>query len=241
MKKKSNQTVRMATPGQIKDIISAVVESIPVNNLTFEKAEYFIGNKKQIGTKVRKIFYENNAYADLISDWQAFYHEMGIDCDLSRVIIPNNPGGFDRVIIMAQGITPQSGYDLCAKNFPCWKYTDKNLDEIIISDRTTKSGAYAIRVRDCVEADEEQKNLSANYLKERNIPGITLEEREIYELKFFKETGKHLDIENWTLCAGSRCAGDHVPYVNRDDDRMSVHWYFPGNALDYLRSRVVVS
>lgn len=179
---------------------------------------------------------------ELIYRWEEFYRELGIDCDFSNMRIPKDPGGFGRVIIMAQGITPQSGYDLCAKNFLCWKCRDKNLDEVIVSDRTTKSGAYAIRVRDRDEADEEQKNLSANYLKEQNIPSITLEEREIYELKFFKETGKHLDIENVTLCAGSRYDNGNVPSMNwYEDSELDVYWSDPDVTFDSLRSRQVVS
>jgi len=34
-----------------------------------------------------------------------------------------------------------------------------------------------------------------------------LEERLIYELKYFKESGKHLDAKYETLCAGSYCDG----------------------------------
>ena len=166
MKKQSNQTVRMATPGQIKDVISAVVEGVPVNILTYEMAQYLIGRKKWLGAEVKKIFLTNSPYAALLVDWQAFYLGFGIDCDLSGVRIPDDPGGFGRVIITAQGITPQSAYDLCVKNFPCWKFTDRNLDEIVASERTAKDGAYAIRVRDRVEADEELKNRSYNDLKQ---------------------------------------------------------------------------
>ncbi|MBU1159674.1 hypothetical protein KKD04_00640, partial [Patescibacteria group bacterium] len=110
-------------------------------------------------------------------------------------------------------------------------------------DRTTKDNAYAIRVRNVVEADEEFKNLSANQLKEQNIPGITLEERLIYEIKFFKETGKHLDIQNITLCAGSRYVDGDVPYVRWSPSygELRVLWYVPGPRNDYLCARQAVS
>lgn len=55
-----------------------------------------------------------------------------------------------------------------------------------------------------VEADEELKNLSANDLEKRGGEYITLRERLIMELEYFKATGKHLDIYNVTLCAGSQ-------------------------------------
>lgn len=178
---------------------------------------------------------------NLTADWEAFYRNLGINCDLSGVRIPDDPGGFGRVIIMAQGVTAQSAYDLCAKNFPCWKYTDKNLDEVVNSERNAKNGPYAIRVRDRVEADEELKNCSYNDLKRDGVVGITLEEREIFELKFFKETGKHLDIDSWTLCAGSLGSDGRVPGAGWGDFGFEVGWIFRDDSRDNLRSRVEVS
>ncbi|OGM89967.1 hypothetical protein A3J77_00660 [Candidatus Wolfebacteria bacterium RBG_13_41_7] len=180
-------------------------------------------------------------YKRIIRDWQQFYLDLGIMYDLSGVRIPDDPGGFKRVIIMTQGVTPQSAYDLCARNFPCWKHTDDNLDEIVTSDRTAKCGSYAIRVRDRVEADEELANRSYNDLKRDGVVGITLEEREIYELKFFKETDKHLDINNWTLCAGSLCSDGGVPNASWSGCELKVDWDGRGDAGGGLRSRAAVS
>lgn len=181
-------------------------------------------------------------YSRLLADWRTFYRDvLGIETDFSGLAIPDRPAGFDRLLVLAQGITPQSAYDLCAKNFPCWKYTDENFDKIVTSDRTAKDGAYAIWVRDRVEADEELKSRSANDLKQQNIPGITLEEREIFELKFFRETGQHLDVNNWTLCSGSRCGGGSVPRVSWSDGGFRVFWFSPVGAIDRLRSRQAVS
>ena len=239
---KENQTVRMMTPGQMKDIISATVQGVSTH-MTFETAERWVGGKGKITAQVKKIFSDTNPYADLIADWQAFYHDLslGINWDLSGASIPDDPGGFGRIIIMAKGIIPQSGYDLCAKNFPCWKYTDDDLDKIVTSERTAKNGPYAIRVRDRVEADEELKNRSARDLQQQGILGITIEEREIFELKYFTETGQHLDIVNWTLCAGSRASVGFVPRASCNSGRFQVHWSLPSNAHGILRSRQAVS
>jgi hypothetical protein len=150
---------------------------------------------------------------------------------------------FYRLIIVARGMTPQKLYNKCAELFPCWKWTDRNLDEIITSDRTTKDGAYAVWFRDRVEADEELKNLSTDCLKERNISGITLEERLLLELIYFRETGNHLDIQNITLCSGSRRGDGDVPLVDwdGDDGRLSVRWFGPFNSHVLLRARQAVS
>ena len=181
---------------------------------------------------------------DMLADWANFYKEVfGLELDLSGITIPDRKSGFDRLLVIAQGMTPQRLFDKCKELFPSGKYTDKNLDEVIKSDRASLSGHYAIWVRDCQEADEENKNLSANDLKKRNSVEITLEERMLYELKFFKETGKHLDEKNATLCAGSRDSGGCIPsvYWLSDDRKVYVDWYNPGDRSDDLRSRSAVS
>ena len=208
--KKHQITLTAEQAGEVLAPIISVVMS-----MNSDRAQYWIGRKNKLGREIRKILVgiDRNQYADLIQDWQNFYHDLGIDCELSNIHIPEDPGGFKRVLIMVPEITSQTAFDLCQKDFKCWKWTEKNLDEIVISYRNAKNSPYVIRIRDRVEADEELKNLSADQLKEQKIPGITLEERLIYELKYFKETGKHLDIENWTLCASSRYSDGSVPFV----------------------------
>ena len=177
-----------------------------------------------------------------ITDWQQFYHDLfGLEIDLLGLSVPAKKKGFDRLVIVAQGMTLQRLYDNCVKLCPCWKWTDDDLDKIVQSERTAKDGTYAVWFRDVVEADEELKNLSANDLKEKGIPGITLEERLLMELKYFKETGNHLDIKSWTLCSGSRCSGGGVPGVGWSSGMLMVDWYHPVNANGDLRSRRAVS
>jgi len=177
-----------------------------------------------------------------ITDWQQFYHDLfGLEIDLLGLSVPAKKKGFDRLVIVAQGMTLQRLYDNCVKLCPCWKWTDDDLDKIVQSERTAKDGTYAVWFRDVVEADEELKNLSANDLKEKGIPGITLEERLLMELKYFKETGNHLDIKSWTLCSGSRCSDGRVPGVSWYSGRLGVDWCRPGGAGGSLRSRRAVS
>ena len=194
--------------------------------------------------QVQAFLEHENPFGDevLLSDWAKFYQEVfDLKVDLSFVQLPEKKKGFNRLIIVAPGMTPQKLYDKRKELFPCWKWTDRNLDEIVSSDRSAKDGAYAIWLRDRIEADEELKNLSANDLKRMNIPGVTLEERLLYELKFFKETGKHLDIQNITLGTGSRSDDGSVPRANWCVDRLEVLWFHSGDCDGHLRSRVAVS
>jgi len=179
---------------------------------------------------------------ELFADWAKFYKEVfGLDLDFSGVKIPERKPGFDRLLVIAQSMTPQRLFDKCKELFPSWKYTDKNLDDITKSDRTAENGAYAIWVRDHIEADEENKNISADQLKDRGGCEETLEERMLHELKFFKETGKHLDVENITLCAGSRDTGGYVSLAYWRGGNFKVYWDFSYNRYHRLRSRSVVS
>ncbi len=238
---KKDGTVRLATPGQIKDLGAALVESIPVNLLSFDQAQYWVGKKGKLGSELKRILVGANPYADVIADWEKFYRDIGIPVDFSNLVIPTKQDGLDRLIIEADGLTPQKVYNICEGLFKCWKWTDKNLDEVIThSDRI---GLHAVWAKERVEADEERKNLSANQLKELGIVGITFNERGLYEAKYFKETGKHLDRYNWTLCSGSRDFDGNVPDVSWFDfsGEMNVHWADPSRANGDLRVREAVS
>jgi len=179
---------------------------------------------------------------EMLADWANFYKEVyGLELDFSGITIPDRKPGFDRLLVIAQGMTPQRLFDKCKELFPSVKYTDRNLDEIIESDRTSKDGHYAIWIRDRVEADGENKNLSADDLKKRGSAEITFEERTLYELKFFKETSDHPDKKNWTLCPGSRYSDGVVPLARWRVGRFEVDWSGTDSLRDDLRSRSVVS
>ncbi len=179
----------------------------------------------------------------LISEWEKFYKNLfGIKADFSNLQIPKKQKGFDRLIVMAQGITPQTAFNKCEELFPCQKWTNRILDEVVThSDRIAKDSSYAVWFRDRVEADVELRSIFADKLKEKGILGITLEERLIYELKFFKETKKHLDKQIITLCSGSCYSDDGVPVVGWRDSKLEVFWYTHSNADGPVSSRQVIS
>lgn len=177
-----------------------------------------------------------------LASWASFYKKhFNLELDVAIIKVPPQNPGFDLLIVVAKGLTLNKVYDECAKQFPCWRY-ENDLDKAIqTNDRDPKNGSYAVWVRNRVEADVENNNLSANKLKQHGTSGITLLERMLYELKSFTEIGKHLDIENVTLCTGSRCSGGGVPSAGWSSDGFRVGWCLPGYSYDSLRSRSVVS
>ena len=181
--------------------------------------------------------------SDPMEQWVALYKKyFDIDLDPSKIMIPAKKEGFNRLIIVAKGMKMQQVYDQLSKLFGCWKYTDKNLDDVVTHNDREATESYAIWVRDGVEADKENKSKSANDLAKENHTGITLLERLLLELNHFYTTSEHLDIKNITLCTGSRDADGFVPCVYWfGGDKMYVFWCNPSNALVNLRSREVVS
>jgi len=176
-----------------------------------------------------------------VKEWVVFYERFfGLELDVSKLKIPEQQQGFDRLIIVAQGMTPQRLFEKCKELFPSWKSTEHNLDDIVTSVRTAKDGTYAIWVRDRVEADEENKNLSANDLSVKGGTEETLEERILHELKYFRETGKHLDVQNWTLCTGSRYSVGDVPCAYWGGGGFGVSWDHPDGHCGRLRARSAV-
>lgn len=177
-----------------------------------------------------------------LADRRVFWSDLGLELDVSSLRIPERQEGFNRLLVMPKGATANFLYEACSSRFPCWRYTD-NL-AVITSDREpAKLGAYAIWIRDRVEADEELKNQSANDLAKAGIKGMTLPERLALELKYFKETGKHLDVKNFTLCIGSRDPGGSVPSVCwvAGHGGMGVRWCSPDDRDGRLRARAAVS
>lgn len=215
-------------------ILRDLFRQIDDGSITKEQLQNFLEHKNPFETK---------SILSTFLEWQPFYRDLfGIDLDVTDLSVSKKQPGFDRLIVVVPGMTPQKLYGKCKGLFPCWKYTDKSLDEVVIhSDRTAKGKPYAIWVRDRVEADEELKNKSANQLKQEDIPGITLEERLLYEIKYFQETGKHLDIDNVTLCSGSRDDDGFVPRVYWSVGKLRVYWFGPVNAFSTLRARQAVS
>lgn len=95
-----------------------------------------------------------------------------------------------------------------------------------------------------VEPDLETMGKSA-IEADPNQTGISIRERMLMEIQYFKKTGEHLDIKGWTICTGSRYAGGGVPRVYWDPCIADVHvdWC----SLDYshplygLRSAILPS
>ena len=197
---------------------------------------------KKVGLALLALVPSKDPYAEVRRQWEKFYQKFfGLTVDLSAVRIPDVQADFSRLIIVAQGITLNVAMAACKKRFPTWQYSDDLDASVIENNRTAAGGAYAVWFRSRVEADEETKNKSANDLGAEHIKGITLLERILMELEYFGRTGQHLDIQNVTLCSGSRNSDGFVPCAYWRGGRFDVTWSRADYSCSSLRARVAVS
>ena len=112
--------------------------------------------------------------------------------------------------------------------FPVWSYYD---DARLDKEFPAPKKATTRHFLNSVEPDEVTLGKSTREA-DPDMKGITLRERIMLEIAFFKETGKHLDIKGVTFCSGSRYADGSVPYAYWYDDLFGIGWY----NLDYSNS-----
>jgi hypothetical protein len=177
---------------------------------------------------------------DQLADWAEFYHEeFGIVLDVRSLEgkIPAHKNDFDRLIVVPGGITFE-------------KILNQLKKRMFIRNNWSNSGSfasarkadrdYAVWVRDRHEADEELVNKSASALGVEKVNCITLEERLLLESFCFWAMGVHLDVQSFTLCAGSYDRGclPKVAYVKGD---VVIDWVISSDNCSTHRGRQVVS
>lgn len=124
-----------------------------------------------------------------------------------------------------------------------WMYIEDLDASIVSNDRDPiRDGSYLIGFRRTIEADEENKNLSANMLANQGHRGITCLERKLLGHGYYLATRQHLDVNCVTLCPGSRYRDGSVPSVHFDRGigRVCVGGYGPADHDGIRRSRSAV-
>lgn len=178
-----------------------------------------------------------------LSSWRYFFAEIfSIQLDIESLVVPKHEIGFERLIVIPTGLTIEQVFNACRGKFSTYSDYEDSHDKINQHDRYSQD-TYVVWVRERREADEELSDKSAQNLVEEKVRGITILERLLYELKFFDETGNHLDVQNATLCSGSRDSNGEVPqigwYPDEEEFRIDTVSF---DEEDYdLRSREVIA
>ena len=219
-------------PGKALGLLADLLLKLKAGKILVSELELFLKRKNPF-----------EKTGDILGSWREFYRK-NFGVELGDVKIPEKIPSwaeFGRLIVVAEGLTMNQVYDACRKRFPCWRYSDDLNKSVPTSERDPKNGAYAIWVRDVVEADKVHRNKSAKMIKEEGLTTETLLERMLHELVYFLETGEHLDIQNWTLCSGSRSSDGLVPYAYWRVRGFGVCWGTFEDRVERLRSREVIS
>ena len=153
----------------------------------------------------------------LLKEWTSFYSSvLDVHFDRERLkgfLLPRPRLDYEAVMLIPKELTLGEVFDACIEYFPIHTQY-KDLNEQVINNERESQFAYAIRFSEGQEPpDKEARLLSPVKLRENHRLSMTLLERLIYGLKFFIDTGNHLDVENITVCAGSRDNCDQVPYI----------------------------
>ena len=184
-------------------------------------------------------------YSIIFADWEKYFWKIhGLRTDFAGVRIPEaDDNEFPWFVCRPENFFAERAFSGGKKLYPKWKWTDKSLDDILDLSfgRDGQTYPYIVRVRANWEADEDMANISANRIAETGINTICLTERLLIGDFLYWKQKKHLDIQNITLCAGSRFGDGYVPRARWDYDGFRVYWHSPGDAVDDLRSRQTVS
>lgn len=179
--------------------------------------------------------------SDIKLAWTRIYKKyFNRRVNFSALTIPTNYDVKEHFcVIVAKGISEDEVVKGLRRLFSVDLYDD-DLSRDVTSDRCADHN-YVILFRKNIEADQEFKNFSADYLKERFV-GITLLERLLLEIWYFDATRKHLDVKNTTLCSNSRDSHDDVPCVgwNPKQCKLDVFAHRSGFSGFEYRARIVV-
>ncbi len=234
--------------GRLLELASSIIKNMP-RNIDPKVALEWINNPSGLAEVLEIALSKENAqnydthYLKL--KWLQFYMLVfDLKLDLSFKL-PKHQYGFNGLVIVHPEITENIVYSKCIELFEgkAWSYS-KSLT-LSCSDKDvakTRTDPYGIWIKNYTEANMEHPNISCQtHSKNENIYGMTLLERLLLELKYFWETGEHLDTESLTLCYGNfQSRSGHIPYVSWTSDGLEVGTHHIGEYDSYMSIREVI-
>lgn len=180
---------------------------------------------------------------DLKMLYALFYEQVfGLLISFPNELMPEASSEFAWLICIPGIISNEAAYRSGKSELPKWKCTNDPLDKVIQLDRGRDSWthSYIVRTPADFEAGGKWKNISGNDIDKKGVNVLTFRERWILGLFIYWLTGEQLD-RNVVTGTGSRNSVGFVVSVYWIDGRLYVYWCSPDHALDFLRSREVVS
>ena len=225
-------------PGNVLGRLADLMHKLQHGIITSRQLDKFLKGKNP---------FEGLDYSSILNEWEKYFwkiHQLKVD--FAGVAIPEaDDDDFPWFVCTPEDFSTERAYSGGKQLYDKWKWTNKALDDVLDLSfgRDSQKDPYIVRFHANWEADKVLKNLSANAIAEKQINTSALKERLLLEDFLYWKHKKHLDVKNITLCSGSRYSDGDVPGVDWDDDsgKLGVYRYSPGDAIDYLRSREVVS
>ena len=143
---------------------------------------------------------------------------FGFEVNMSSVVLPMEHKDFDWLLLVPANMTIGVSWDKCEERLRCGSNFGEMDVTISRNARDPKKiGTYAIRLRSCIDADEECVGTSFLSTPRPRKASITLLERILLELWYNWKNGGRLDIKNGTICLGSCTRAGIVPSAGWPD------------------------
>ena len=161
-------------------------------------------------------------FFEIRKEWKNFYKtHFNWNVNFSQVIIPSKPDGKWLLIFVPSGIKLKFYFSLRKKNKSC-----RYFNEAFVKNIYTINEPYAKWVRDESESNQESFENSILPIVPSIEIGAILLEKIIFEIKYFTENVKHLEIKDLTFCSISHDEDVyHIPgsYFKKYG-KLCIHW-----------------
>lgn len=195
---------------------------------------------------IKSGYQQNEANLERWKDvYKKLFHK---EVEFTNLVIPRRPPEMAkmRLIIVAGELLswtkncPIDGLHKALNNHFRCGIGFENADEYVIhNDRSLMEGSYAVWVKDKLQSDERFAWRSLNDLLATGHKGMTVLERQLFEADVFFQTGKHLDTQSVTTCAGSRGQTHSAIQADWSADRFYLWNSGDGSVSSNRRSRQV--
>lgn len=188
-------------PGYITKLVTVTAYAVETLGRILSEADldYWIDHKKELRGNLYKSFSKETTYRKEREDWTTFYLEtFGWRVNLQNVLVPEKPQGRlrYRLLFFPKGLQLAS---VLKAQLP-FIYVQLSDPRTIVHTRSSER-AYAVWVVDDKDILPEFQSVPVSIADPTGTTGINVLECIVLHLKFFKETGVHIE--------GTSCSGSH--------------------------------
>lgn len=214
------------TPDNNNEVSADVFNYLEKNiNVSANDKNEIVANKEMFLNDLEKVFKKHMSEMAL-AEWSHFYEEQfGVSVDMSKIKIPERQEEFDRLIVVPEEVNLNNIVEVCKKHFKVINHIGSDVDNFDLDNGISDfrpEGSYAVWLEESDTASSDYTIYSGERLRDEGIRTTTLKEYLLYHLKYFIETGKHLDncysgwkankLRGLVLCGDSLVKHDNPLY-----------------------------